>query len=582
MTNPANCFHSFNQSAEQFTLPEKFTFPFCYEPHPLCELAAEQLQQHLSTQQEWQHNFGLSKDSGLSKDNGLSENGQPLSADNAIGKMFGVLVVRNARGELGYLAAFSGKLADSNTLPGFVPPVFDMLAEDSFFLPEQVRINRINQQIEALESRPEIPEMQQKLESTLAEQERQLEAVRADMAAGRKRRKAERALLENQRRGGTVAEPDYQQSMALLGQQSVAEKRELKQLKERWDTEISAIRSGLTQLQGPVEQLREERKARSKALQQKLFAQYRFLNRFGEEKDLAELFNNTVNRVPPAGAGECAAPKLLQYAFMHDMQPLAMAEFWWGQSPKSEIRRHKYYYPSCSGKCQPILSHMLDGIEMDDNPLLANPAEGKQLEIVYQDDAIVVVNKPADFLSVPGKHIEDSVYARMKAMFPEATGSLIVHRLDMSTSGLMVIALSHRAHKQLQKQFISRSIEKRYVALIDGIPGSPAGMIELPMRGDPDDRPRQLVCRQYGKPAETRWEVCEHRGQQTKVYLYPKTGRTHQLRVHCAHVDGLNMPIVGDDLYGQKAHRLHLHADSLTLSHPISHQTMTFQADAGF
>lgn len=565
MTNPANCFHSFHQPADQFTLPEKFTFPFCYEPHPLCELAAEQLQLHLSTQQEWQHNFGLERET-----------------DGAIGKMFGVLVVRNARGELGYLAAFSGKLADSNTLPGFVPPVFDMLAEDSFFLPEQAGINRINQRIEALESRPEIPQMQQKLESALSEHEQRLEAVRADMAAGRKRRKAERALLEKQRWDGTIEEPDYQHRMALLGQQSVAEKRKLKQLKEHGEAEITAIRSGLMQLQGPVDRLREERKARSKALQQKLFAQYRFLNRFGEEKDLAELFSNTVNRIPPAGAGECAAPKLLQYAFMHDMQPLAMAEFWWGQSPKSEIRRHKYYYPSCSGKCQPILSHMLDGIEMDDNPLLANPAEGKLLDIIYQDDAIVVVNKPADFLSVPGKHIEDSVYSRIKAMFPEATGSLIVHRLDMSTSGLMVVALSHRAHKQLQKQFISRSIDKRYVALIDGVPDQPEGVIELPMRGDPDDRPRQLVCQQYGKPAETRWEVCEYRNQQTKVYLYPKTGRTHQLRVHCAHIDGLDMPIVGDDLYGQKAQRLHLHADSLTLNHPISHQAMTFQVDAGF
>jgi tRNA pseudouridine32 synthase/23S rRNA pseudouridine746 synthase len=381
---------------------------------------------------------------------------------------------------------------------------------------------------------------------------------------------------------GAIASPDYQEKMALLGQQSVAEKRELKQRKEFWEAEITAIRSGLTQLQIPIDVLKEQRKSQSKALQKKLFAQYRFLNCFGDAKDLAELFQDTVNRVPPAGAGECAAPKLLQYAFLHGMKPLAMAEFWWGQSPKSEIRRHKYYYPSCSGKCQPILSHMLDGIEMDENPLLTNPAEGKQLEIVYQDDAIAVVNKPAEFLSVPGKNIEDSVYSRMKVMFPDATGSLIVHRLDMSTSGLMVLALNHRAHKQLQKQFISRSIEKRYVALIDGRPESAEGMIELPLRGDPDDRPRQLVCLQHGKPAETRWELCEYRETQSKVYLYPKTGRTHQLRVHCAHVDGLNLPIVGDDLYGKKSHRLYLHADSLTIRHPISHEVMRFQVDPNF
>jgi tRNA pseudouridine32 synthase/23S rRNA pseudouridine746 synthase len=225
---------------------------------------------------------------------------------------------------------------------------------------------------------------------------------------------------------------------------------------------------------------------------------------------------------------------------------------------------------------------MLKGIELDPNPLLVNPAEGKELEIVYQDKDMVVVNKPAEFLSVPGKHIQDSVYSRIQQMFPGATGGLIVHRLDMSTSGLMVLGLNARAHKQLQKQFISRSAQKRYVALVDGEIVGDEGDISLPMRGDPHDRPRQLICHQHGKPAETHWQVCERRKGKTKVYLYPKTGRTHQLRVHCAHPDGLNSPILGDDLYGSKAERLHLHAESLSINHPITREPMQFQVDADF
>ena len=560
MHSQETCFTRFNQPTDKYTLPEKFTFPFYYEPHPLCELAAHELQQHLETQTEWQHNFGL---------NGESE--------GAIGKMFGVLVVQNQAGEQGYLAAFSGKLAERNLLPGFVPPVFDMLSEDSFFLAEQAEINQINQQISELESNPDIARAEQALVLKQAEAEQQLAAHRATMVDGRKNRKALRTSLAQ-----TLPPEEYQQLLQQLSQQSVVEKLQLRDLKIEWEQQIAAARELLEPLVSPISNLKELRKTLSNGLQKKLFAQYRFLNQSGAEKDLGEIFKSTAFRIPPAGAGECAAPKLLQYAFLHGLKPVAMAEFWWGQSPKSEIRRHKYFYGSCTGKCEPILGHMLEGIEMDENPLLTNPAEGKTLEIVYQDDAMVVVNKPAEFLSVPGKTIEDSVYLRMKQMFPKATGSLIVHRLDMSTSGLMVIALTSRAHKQLQKQFISRSAQKRYVALIDGVLEQQTGMINLPMRGDLDDRPRQLVCFQHGKPAETTWDICARRDGQTKVYLYPKTGRTHQLRVHCAHADGLNMPIVGDDLYGQKANRLHLHAESLTLNHPITREEMHFQVDADF
>ena len=292
----------------------------------------------------------------------------------------------------------------------------------------------------------------------------------------------------------------------------------------------------------------------------------------------------TALKPPPAGAGECAAPKLLQYAFQHHLMPLAMAEFWWGASPKSEVKKHQQYYPACTGKCQPILKHMLVGMQMDENPFLYNYAQGKNLDIIYRDQDILVVNKPSEFLSVPGKEISDSVYLRIKQQFPDATGPIIVHRLDMSTSGLMVIQLNPQANKYLQKQFIHREVHKQYVALVEGLPQQNEGEINLPLRGDLYDRPKQIVCNQYGKQAITQWQVLERHPEknQTKVLLTPQTGRTHQLRVHCAHAQGLNMPIVGDDLYGTLANRLHLQAQILKIKHPVSKEVMTFKLEAEF
>ena len=563
MHSPEHCFTPFKANIDAFALPERFNFPFYYEPHPLCLLAAEELQQHLLTQTDWQHNFGLDADQG--EDNA-----------NAIGKMFGVLLVRSPEGEIGYLSAFSGKMADQNLLPGFVPPVFDMLTEGSFFLTEQVEINAITHRIEALTTDPTAVALKKALKAEKHARDEALKTHRSNMVEARKVRKA---LREN---SAALSQEERHELKQRLSQESVIEKLQLRDLKLEWEARVNQLQTELDALTAEVAPLKQERKDRSSALQKKLFAQYRFLNINGAEKDLGDIFADTTQGVPPAAAGECAAPKLLQYAFKWGFTPLSMAEFWWGISPKSEIRRHKNYYPACQGKCQPILTHMLSGMEVDENPLQHNPAEGKSVEIIYQDDDMAVVNKPAEFLSVPGKMVEDSVYLRMKQQFPDATGPLIVHRLDMSTSGLMVIAISKRANKSLQKQFIQRTVQKTYTALIDGVLTQDSGQINLPMRGDLDDRPRQLVCYEHGKPAETTYEVISRTDKHTKVRLYPKTGRTHQLRVHCAHSLGLNMPIIGDDLYGVKANRLHLHAETLELTHPITHEPMRFHVDADF
>ncbi|EMI4301588.1 RNA pseudouridine synthase [Vibrio vulnificus] len=565
MHTPDPCFTSFTTAIDGYALPERFTFPFYYTPHPLCVLAAEQLQQHLRTQQEWQHNFGLL-------------NGEVVSDDeSAIGKMFGVLLVENAQGDIGFLSAFSGKIADQNLLPGFVPPVFDMLAEESFFRRELSEITDINHQVKQLSQSAELAQLRQQIEADRQAYQAQEQAQRQAMIEGRAARKQQREQAE-----ATLTGDALKAVLDDLAKQSVAEKNVLKYLKLEWDEKLASEEARLQVLLTQLDTLKEQRKTLSNALQHKLFAQYRFLNVRGEQSDLNAIFAPTTSPVPPAGSGECAAPKLLQYAFTHGLKPLAMAEFWWGVSPKSEVRQHKKFYPSCHSKCHPILGHMLQGLNMDSNPLEENWAEDKELEIVYQDEAMVVVNKPSGLLSVPGKTITDSAYTRLQALFPDVEGPFVIHRLDMATSGLLVFALTRRANKSLQKQFISRGVQKRYVALLEGEVPQSQGEITLPMRGDPDDRPRQLVCFEHGKPAHTDWQLIETRDGRSKLYLYPRTGRTHQLRVHCAHHLGLHMPMVGDGLYGEKANRLHLHAESLELDHPYSKERMHFQVDAEF
>lgn len=573
------CFTAFKHNIEDYALPERFTFPVCYEPHPLCLLATEELQQQLQS-----HN--------------------PLQRElEQTGKMFGVLLVENLQGEVGYLSAFSGKLnsheKSHHKALNFVPPVFDVDAQTDFFHEESSIINRLNGELDKLLANPLLGEYQYTLESKLNQQDEQLDQHRNKMAFNRKVRKEQRSQVRD-----SLVGDDLAQRLKQLAQESIDDKNQLRDLKEYWHDLISQVQQKLNILTVEIEKVKKRRKQLSTKLQKKLFKQYRMLNSAGVEKDLIELFQNAPYPMPPAGTGDCAAPKLLQYAFKQHLKPLAMAEFWWGQSPKSEIRQHKNFYGACSGKCQPILVHMLDGMVIDDNPLLVNPAEGKTLEIIYQDDDIVVVNKPSEFLSVPGKNIEDSVYLRIKQQFPQATGSYIVHRLDMSTSGVMVLALTKRAQKDIQQQFVNRTIKKRYVAILEGkIEGKVEdktgkelmknqGEITLPLRGDLEDRPKQLVCFEQGKKAKTQWEVIETVEGKSKLYLYPESGRTHQLRVHCAHPQGLNMPILGDDLYGhnnyssnasnKKPQRLHLHAQMLTLSHPVTKEVMTFKQDPDF
>lgn len=556
-----NCFIKLCESIDSYTLPQRFTFPFYYEPHPLCLRGVKALQDHLQTQTDWTHDFGID---------------HHVDGVN-VGKMFGVLLVKNQQGELGYLWAFSGKVAEQNHHPRFVPPVADIFEGNDFYRKEEKAIEGVTERIEALVTSKEYLQNRAYLESQLQLSTEQLSAKRQQMKEAKKVRKVKRQEAEEYLSGN-----ELETLLESLKNESIKDHFEFKDLSKYWKAELKESEEKSVAFELELENLKQERRSKSAAVQKRLFDEFQFLNIKGKRKGLIEIFEGTTRKVPPAGAGECAMPKLLQHAFRHNMRPLAMAEFWWGQSPKSEIRKHGHFYPSCKGKCHPILSHMLDGMEVDESPLAYTSTLEKEIEVVYEDEHLLVINKPKDFLSVPGRTNADSVYSRMQKKYPKATGPLMVHRLDRATSGLMLIAKSKDIHKALQEQFLTKTIQKRYVALLEGVLPEDSGSIDLPLRVDIDDRPRQLVCYEHGKPALTNWKVLGRINGRTRIHFSPVTGRTHQLRVHAAHPLGLNLPIVGDDLYGDRDSRLHLHAESIAFDHPVNNERLVFEVAAEF
>ncbi|MCC6411263.1 MAG: RNA pseudouridine synthase [Saprospiraceae bacterium] len=555
------CFTRFKVPVHDISLPGRFTFPFHYTPHPLCLQAARELRQYLDGHTAWGHNFGI----------------EPDQAGEVYGKMFGVLVVMNQQKELGYLAAFSGKIGGKTHHPGFVPPVFDLLDEGGFYRREEDVLSEMNRQIENLEKQPFLLKLLDEYQKETAKAERQLEAEKQRAKNSKLQRKLRREEQEK-----LLSAEDFSILDAELIEASKRDHYVLRDLKKYWKQRLEELQAQLEPLVGEIQVLKETRKKKSSALQQHIFDHYFFLNQAGQQKSLADIFQSNAVAPPPSGAGECAAPKLLQYAFLHHLKPVAMAEFWWGESPVGEVRKHGQFYPACRGKCEPILGHMLEGMALDKNPMLEGQTDTLDVEIVYEDKHLLVVNKPASLLSVPGKNVTDSVLFRMKQRYPDATGPLVVHRLDMGTSGLMLVAKTAEVYKALQSQFIGRTIKKRYVAVLEGVLEGTSGTIDLPLRVDLDDRPRQMVCYTYGKHARTEWTVIARGQGTTRVHFFPITGRTHQLRVHAAHTLGLHAPILGDELYGNKGERLLLHADRIEFKHPVTGEVVVVQKDPEF
>ena len=528
--------HRFTTNIEGIELPELFTYPFHYTPHPLCRLATAEVQAYIASRTEWHGELNM-------------------------GKMFGVLVVEH-EGEVGFLAAFSGNLAGSNTHDYFVPAVYDMLQPNDFFRCGEAEISTINSRIRSMESSKEYHTAKHHLATVEQEADEALRAIKQRLAEGKEqRRKA--------REEGIASEGD----LILASQRESAEaQREKRAIKAR----IEEATTALMALQRLIDELKQERQQRSAELQTRIFQQFRMLNAEGVERDLCDLFAPTPQRIPPAGAGECAAPKLLQYAYRHGMRPVAMAEFWWGASPKGEVRQHGNFYGACNGKCKPILEHMLQGHSVEPNPLTEiAPPEPK---IVWEDEDIVVIDKPSGMLSVRGKTGVRSAEEWAEERYSEA---MIVHRLDQSTSGLLVIAKHKQAHEALQQQFITRTVKKSYIALLEGVVTTTEGEIRLPLKLDYENRPRQMVA-EDGRTAHTLFKVEAIADNRTRIRLYPITGRTHQLRVHMAHTRGLNTPIVGDDIYGTSAERLMLHAETIEFLHPTTGERLTLCSKAEF
>ncbi len=593
--------------------PRQFTYPFCYDVDPLAEAASLELQRYIA-------------DADL------------MSTEKGCGKMFGVLVVEyeDEEGALqrGFLAAYSGLLGGRNDWPYFVPPVFDAQQPDGHFKRTEREISAINREIAAIEHDAEYLQSVEQHEQTKKRLQAEVDAFKAEVDAAKVRRDA-------RRKSGESLSEEEQAEMIRESQFMKAELRRRRKAMEQANSTLHIPHSTF------LKSLQRKRKQMSDELQRWLFAAYRMLNAKGEERDLIDIFREYTHAMPPAGAGDCCAPKLMQYAYLHRLRPVCMAEFWWGESPASEIRHHLHYYPACRSKCLPILTHMLKGLDVAPNPL-AQKRHSAEPRVLYADEYIMVVDKPAGMLSVPGKaesvrsEFSDSANISVEEYFAnlqlptnsqlpteqftigEADNSKLktqnskflkaAHRLDMDTSGLLVLARTEQAYVELQRQFANRETVKRYEAVLSGVPtqnsklktqnssAQPSGCLEaisLPLIADINDRPRQRVDMEHGKPALTLYNIVEVRAvdantavayttkkvdkRRTLVHLYPKTGRTHQLRVHCAHPLGLACPILGDPLYGiERADRMYLHAAELTFRHPVTDETMHFLSPSGF
>lgn len=529
---------------------QAFTDPFRYRPHPLVKKAAAELMERIERCE--------------------------LESIFAEGKMLGVLVYDTC--PLRYIAAFSGNVAGRSIVEGFVPPVFDLTPEEGEFRRREAEISEINRRIETLSCSGLWKELSKELDEATRHRDEETESLRNAMAASRKRR----AVL---RTGCT--DPEL---LEKLIRESQSEKSRMRRLKKEWEARIQEITARRNLAGKEIEKLRNQRASMSERLQNWIFSQYIVHNALGEEASIAEIFSSE-GLVPPGGTGECAAPKLLEYAWRNGLRPVAMGEFWYGISPDTAVRAHGRFYPSCTSKCGPLLKFMLKGTEIiKDNPQHEEPLK------IYEDDAVIAVEKPCGMPSVPGLDGRTSLLEWLQEHYPE-TQIEAVHRLDMDTSGVMIFAKCPEAAVRLRKEFEEHRVRKTYMArLCAGAPGTTEipseGSIRLPLSPDYDERPRQKADFIQGKDAVTEYETVDILPDGTAdMLLHPVTGRTHQLRVHCAHHLGLGRPILGDLLYGSHSifspdttkkedrERLCLHALSISFRHPFTDEMTAITSD---
>ena len=522
-----------------------FDSPFCNSPALIAQEAAFALQQQLESLDLGQHDF-------------FAPSG---------GQIFGVLVVRDAEGQLGYLQAFSGQVAEQWQWPGFVSPAFNQQKRQAFLPDAQQTLIEWSLQLQSLKNDPAFIEAQRQLqenEGVMQEHTRTLQAQLVERKAARR----------------VARETADEETLATLRGEGEADARLRADDKRHVRERLKALNDAVAVFSDQIEELSSRYASLDRETYQHVQASYQLPNAEGQWADLSVLF---AGREPLEGIGDCAGAKLLSSAYRNNLRPIALAEFWWGAEPLDGVRHHRHFYPSCRGRCGPLLAFMLQGLPPGRQPDHLQPFTDKRApEIVFEDRHLILVHKPAELLSVPGLAMIDSVQSRLQGLHPDLPELQLVHRLDQSTSGLLLLAKTRRDHKALQRQFTGRTINKEYIALLDAEIEGEQGEIDLPLRVDLEDRPRQMVCYQHGKPALTRWRVISREAGRTRVALTPVTGRTHQLRVHMAHVKGLRAPIVGDELYGKPGQRLHLHAQTLDFIHPGSGERVSFTVPAPF
>lgn len=526
-------------------LPAKFNNPFNYEPHILCRHAARAVMKDISMRPDWETEFRQ-------------------------GKMLGVLVVRNKKrdGEvqIGYITAYSGQIQKITPDDYFVPPVYDLSIPQDFYVREDKAISDQNRQIDSLQH----DEKYLALKQTYLQKQKEAESAVRKHQEDIRYAKIKRDLLRDE----IQLSPDQETG---LQRESQFMKAELRRIKKHFQEELAHIENKIQDYDSLIEVLKHSRKQYSLALQKKIFSHFRFRNARGESKDLLKIFEGLRSQLPPAGAGECAAPRLLQYAYCNDLQPLAMAEFWYGISNKDQNRKHGCYYPACLEKCAPILSFMLEGLVVEGEvlPPIAKEKPKSLIKILYEDSWLIAVDKPAGMLSVPGKTGGRSLVEYLQQQLSSSAELFPAHRLDMDTSGVLLLAKDKHTYQLLQQQFIKRKVKKIYIARLKGRLHSQKGIICLPICPDKSRRPMQTVDWKHGVTAISIYEILEQTDAGTLIKLMPLTGRTHQLRVHAADRCGLNFPIIGDPLYNPAAAsdnfrpRLMLHALSIRFTHPI-------------
>ncbi|MCR5820564.1 MAG: RNA pseudouridine synthase [Bacteroidaceae bacterium] len=535
-------------------LPTSFTYPFRYEPHPLCRRAAAEVQGHLEAM-------------------GFTE-----------AKMFGVLIVRDESGvggnRLFFLAAYSGQMAGSYDYKWFVPPIYNYLDPQGYFMQEQAQIVGLSEQISALEDSEELKSAEARLALLSSAREKEVAGAKALYEEGRKRR-------ETLRNASEISEAQ----LLALTLESQKERADIRRAKQKYKDEIILLEEEIRDLHRRLNELCSQRKERSERLQDWLFRQFRLLNGEGDIQDVVKIFHSEGRRLIPSGTGECCAPKLLQTAYMLNLKPLCIAEFWWNplhlpSGNAEESRMHLEFYPACHSKCRPLLNFMLKGLDVAPSPVLHYNKVSTQIRVLWEDEQIAIVDKPSGMLSQPGRSDQPNLFDECLGLWPDIEGQVIVHRLDQDTSGIMVVAKTSRAHYRMRKLFELRQVEKEYEALLDGRLSMSEGTINLPLAPDIDSSPRQKVDYNSGLEAVTEYRVIgfEAIGNKpiTRIRFRPLTGRTHQLRVHAASSLGLNLPILGDRLYGTWADRLYLHAASLSFTHPFTNEKICLESQVPF